>query len=165
MIKRAILINDTSNEQHIGCNAVIKNIISECKKNNIDIIQTFSRDNILALEKDKWYKKNIDLVIINGEGTFHHNPKLAEKLGPILPLFKPDSKIALINSAWLRMNKITGGNILKCSDMVAVREQISHSEVLEDYPQAIKVPDAIFLTQFQKAQIGYGDSVKHIYIG
>ncbi len=158
-MRKALLINDTSNEQHIGCNAVINNIKLECLKNGIEVVSTRDREDIYSLKHDKIYEKDIDLVIINGEGTFHHNQQLARKLVEILPFFK-DSKKVLINSTWFKMDTSLKFGLLEQMEIVSVRESISHSEIIQLYPEAIIVPDVIFLTEFKSNRFGYGDSVR-----
>lgn len=72
-MKKALIVNDTSYENHHGCELVIKNIHKLLEKNNIKVIAT----NPTGVDwfKNRKFIRSIykaDIVIINGEGTLHH---------------------------------------------------------------------------------------------
>ena len=160
-MKKAILINDTSDERHIGCDNVIKNIKYLCRKNNIEITTTFTRADINK-HSAKCFEsmKTCDIIIINGEGSLH------DKYGrkwfiKVLKLIPKNKKAVLINSVWHNMGKITELNKLS---LVSVRELNSYESLTKTHPKLKKVrivPDVLFYIQQmpKKLNIGYGDSV------
>lgn len=72
-MKRCLLINDTSFESHLGCQTV-SNEISQCLSilgvQVISVVPVFA--NWTNVPVDVWKKLNLDLVVLNGEGTIHH---------------------------------------------------------------------------------------------
>ena len=76
-MKKAVLINDTRTEGHHGCNLVIENIIYLLKNRNINIID-YSNCNSCWYQNKKFLNNfnKADLIIVNGEGTIHHNQKM-----------------------------------------------------------------------------------------
>jgi hypothetical protein len=132
--------------------SVIKNIKNECFKNNIDIVASIPRRKILNINNFDY-----DLVIINGEGSFHDNPNILTDLTHVLPKFK--CKKVFINASWFNIDKKRGKRLLDMMDLVTVREYLSYNEIKIIRPDAKLIPDVIFLTQFVKNDVGYGDSV------
>ena len=154
--RKAILINDTSNEQHIGCNAVIRNIKLLCKINGIEITKTFTRQDVnnrFCIQAIK----DCDIVIINGEGSLHDG--FGQRwLTLLLTMIPEGKKTVLINSVWHNMGKIEGINKLA---LISVRESNSYDSIKKDYPglHIYITPDVIFYTELPKElNIGYGDS-------
>lgn len=152
-MKKVVLINDTSNESHIGCDTVISNIKSLCSQRDIEIIKTFHRKS-LPID----FTKDMDLIIINGEGSCHDYYGRTW-LCPLLLSIPPNIKTVLINSVWNNMGQVEG--IEKLS-IIAFRESNSFNSFKKDYPniKAIIVPDVVFALELNQ-NIGCGDSVMH----
>ena len=168
-MKTAILINNTSQECHIGCYNVIKNIIRLCEKNKIQIINTFTRQDVVDGERFNTLNKfihNSDIIIINGEGSLHHHPRRNTSWFPIiLKVIPKNKKVVLINTIWQDMEKLNG-NIkhLDKLNLISVRESYSYKNLISLYPKKEKIiitPDILFATKIDNkmVKIGYGDSV------
>ncbi len=167
-MKKAILINDTSQECHLGCVQVINNIEKLCEANLINIFARYTRHHI-ADNVRRDLKENIkkaDIIIINGEGSLHHHPRRNTRWFPIFLKMIPDKKkTVLINTLWQDMGKL--GEDIKYLDklnLISVRESLSYKNLLSIYPYPDKVlliPDLIFATEIEEMKIGYGDSVHH----
>ena len=164
MIKSAIVINDTTWENHIGCESVIQSIKKHCKKRDIEVVHSYQRSDVIhkAQEiKDKMTK--VDMIFVNGEGSLHHSPQWFSDLLPILPHHQ---SCFLINTIWDKMffNDV---NLLNKFQLISVRESNSYDELLKTYSKPEKVsivPDLIFgLDTVNKRQTrnktGFGDSV------
>lgn len=167
-MKNVLLINDTSEECHIGSCNVIKNICYLCKQNNMRVSNTCTRHFITdqSPSKMKTALDSAEIVIINGEGSLHHHPRRNTKWFPkILDRIPKDKKIVLINSLWQRMDNLGKESIeifLDKIDLIAVRETYSYNDMIRLYPKTEKIiviPDIIFATEFLEAKVGYGDSV------
>lgn len=165
-MKNAILINDTSNECHIGSMQVIKNISKLCKDNSIDIVARYTRHNIIDNTKGdlKLDIQKSDFIIINGEGSLHHHPRRNTKWFPILMQMIPQNKkICLINALWQDMEELNQyKGCLDKLNFISVRESYSYRNLVAIYPKKDKIiitPDIIFATSFKEDVIGYGDSV------
>lgn len=162
----AILINDTSNESHLGSKAVINNIKRLCIKNNINLISTFTRKDII-----NWYIrleekiKQCELIIINGEGSLHHSPPFFDILVARKDKFK-EKKLVLINSIWQCMNNIESEKYFKKFSFISFRESLSLQDFKKKCPLITNVhiiPDIIFATDLKYKHIGFGDSVIEKY--
>ena len=164
MTKRAIIINDTTWENHIGCASVIMSIKQQCKKRQIDVVRTYQRSDIIhgyrAIQKSM---NKIDIILVNGEGSLHHSPQWFGDLLKILP----DNKACfLINTIWDKMF-FSDVNLLNKFKLISVRESSSYNELLKTYskPEKISiVPDLIFgldtvNKNLARNEHGFGDSV------
>lgn len=153
---KAILINDTSKEHHIGCDTVIANIKYLCKERDLEITQTFTRQDV-KLNSPKLIEAitRCDIVIINGEGSLH------DQYGRnfLIPLLKilPNKKAVLINSVWYNMGHIPEMSKLA---LISFRETRSQREFETNHSGITSrvVPDVIFDTEVEEI-VGYGDSV------
>jgi hypothetical protein len=159
-MKKAILINDTSNEHHMGCDTVISNIKYLCILNGIEIIDTFTRNH--TKNQHKRLENGIkacDIVIINGEGTLHDQYG-RNFLQPLLAKIPKGKKTVLINSVWHNMGMI---HQLEKLSLISLRETNSLLSFRKDHPTrsgVIITPDVIFYRQPKETEIiGYGDSV------
>lgn len=143
-MKSAALLNDTTREAgHIGCELTVRNILAACLATGITVSV---RDQGIKEDFDETaFVESIracDIVIVNGEGTLHHNAglgilkrcKLAKSVGK--PIF-------LVNAVW-QSNEFSKQN-LDLFDLVFVREPASHREISRDgRPDAKVVPDMVF---------------------
>lgn len=158
-MKKAILINDTATEKHIGSKTVVQNIKILCKQNNIEIIKYFRRTAVKdRLNTIKSAIDECDLIIVNGEGSLHHTPLWFVKLLEIIPDKKP---AVLINTLWQKMF-LKDINMLDKFNLISVREGYSYNELLKVYPKKEKIfltPDLVFYNGNNSSKIGYGDSV------
>ena len=168
-MRKAILINDTSQEYHIGCVNVINNIERLCKENNIQLIDKFTRHDISDRTRPGCLNKrinNCDIVIINGEGSLHHHPRRNTKWLPvILKMIPNNKKVVLINTLWQNMKDLKEDiNLLDKLNLISVRESNSYNDLISIYPKKEKIiitPDILFSTKIddKMLKIGYGDSV------
>lgn len=146
------LLNDTSREKgHLGCQTVINNINTLCRKNGMEIVfydkSLPSNDRSIEAYGDVLQK--CDAVIFNGEGSLHDGAainmfekcRLAKELG---------KKVFLINSVW--QNNTETNRYLNLFDLVTFRESLSYEEALPFCKEeAMVVPDLAF----------YGDRLLH----
>lgn len=156
-MSKAILFNDTSRENHVGCELVIRNIKTLCKMYNINLLGTFDRDSINSSNTQLASGiKNCDFILINGEGTLHHSPGVASRL-----LEFGNKPKVLINAVWEKMFFVDRALNNFC--YMSVRESMSHKELVKCAPkgQVCIVPDLIFYgTESIKIHdVGFGDSV------
>lgn len=71
---KVVIANDTSHEMHHGCSKVMGAIYRNIYKRDGTVIDSFSVG--LDWRKSEEFKKKLliaDVVIVNGEGTIHHN--------------------------------------------------------------------------------------------
>lgn len=160
-MRNAILINDTSNEHHIGSSLVVNLIEDLCLSKDIKIVQKLTRAQI---EKESYVKQmlnaeNIDFILVNGEGSLHRCPPFFYKLLKILPSGK---KNILLNSIWEKM-VLRNKEDLNKFQLISVRESKSYEEIKKIYKgELVITPDIVFHYKPKdniKIDICYGDSV------
>lgn len=105
---KAILFNDTSHNRHHGCQIVVKQIYAHAAAAGIQIVKAcpmrhdWRRDTRLQADIG-----NVDLCLINGEGTLHDDARAAQMLVELAP-FCRDRGVScfLINSVWQNNQKL-----------------------------------------------------------
>ena len=127
-----IILNDTSKYHH-GCKAVMRYIHTDLLTHNHEILQRVGA-NQENPEIDMDLYKESDAILVNGEGTMHHNfgattyfllPKLEEAQWD-------GKKTYLINSVWQEMTN-EYDEMLRNLDYLSVREVLSQRELKEKH--------------------------------
>jgi polysaccharide pyruvyl transferase WcaK-like protein len=93
-----------------------------------------------------------DLIIINGEGTIHHNSLNGDRLADAVEYFKNiGKKVAILNSVFEANNEVLYSKIGK-ADWIFVRETLSKIELDRYEIKSKVVPDLVFnqIDIFQK---------------
>ena len=72
---RVALFNDTSGNGHFGCTAVMSTILTQGAKRGFDFVFICPTGRDWRQYKDEILQKNIDLILVNGEGTIHHTDR------------------------------------------------------------------------------------------
>jgi polysaccharide pyruvyl transferase WcaK-like protein len=144
---RIALVNDTTLDLHHGCDTVVKNIERSLADQHANLIVRVPVNTKL---QDEVFS-NIDAIIVNGEGTLHHNQDRAVNL--ILDLYRVYKyrklPIYLIN-ATLDSNDATLYQYFGMFRKVYVRDTNSKLE-LDRYGYFSKVtPDMTFLSSYSK---------------
>lgn len=138
-LKTFLLLNDTARLEtyrHLGCNLVHRVIQSQMQERGFRLLQAVNQ----ATELDRSLAVP-DWVLINGEGSFHHNsPRIQELIGLALDYKKLGSRIALLNSIW-EENDASLAQPLSRFDLVAVRDGRSAGNLQRAGVVARCVPD------------------------
>lgn len=137
--KTFALLNHTAKLEtfrHLGCNHVFIAIQKGLEASGFRMLYWLN-----GSEDIKPNQPAPDWVVINGEGSFHHNSCRATELMQIaIDLKSRGSKIALINSLW-ENNDPEHGRPLRQFDLVAVRDSVSQRELHAIGIPAIITPD------------------------
>jgi len=157
MSRKAILLNDTSRENHIGCGLVIQNIKKLCREKGVELLDTFERKNIRPANARLLANIELcDFIIVNGEGSLHHSSGATSGL-----IEFGDKPKVLINAVWDKMFLV--GNILNSFSYISVRENRSYAEIIKSVSKekVHTVPDMIFYSTESVIvhKLGFGDSV------
>ena len=157
--KKAVLLNNTIGEKHVGCTLVINNLQKICEERGVTITKTYTRKDLLhpGLKKEI-DSSEVDLIIVNGEGTLHHSPQASSSL---LSIRSKKPKI-LVNAVWEKMYCCS--NFLNSFDFISVRESKSYAEICKsvDKSKVEVIPDLIFYDSKKlktSYSVGYSDSV------
>jgi len=156
-----IIVNDTSGENHTGCNAVMSSYDELCSAYHFNIVNKYTRKNIKNISFD-----NVDLVIINGEGSIHHNTHNAKFFPRLLDSLTCPA--VLINAVWDSVQCMTPEHYKIMNNQipfVAVRESLSAAS-LQTTPykgEIIVVPDLTFYKNitkynYKREKEGYSDA-------
>ncbi len=143
--KNVLLVNDTSNNHHHGCEIVMKNLENLLNKNNLKITKRVKNGinwlNEISILNNL---KNIDIVIVNGEGSIHHNQKIGLDMIKIAEYAKKYNKPAVLINCTYEGNSFDYRKYLNFFDIISVRENFSYEELKKINISSLIVPDLIF---------------------
>ena len=139
-----VVLNDTRSENHHGCSRVMNCIDHYLKSSCSTIIYSTVGIN---WQKSETLKRQIvaaDLVIVNGEGTIHHNSPAGLALIKVAPFAKKYGvKSYLINMTY-QENNPSYKKYLADFDSIFVRESYSKAELTDLGIASQIVPDLTF---------------------
>ncbi|WP_128891514.1 polysaccharide pyruvyl transferase family protein [Erythrobacter sp. HKB08] len=162
---RAVLLNDTRVDRHHGCTTVIETIDTLAAKNGIEIVaRAPAHANWREDDAVRSAIREADCIIVNGEGTIHHDRPAGKALLAAGPYAKERGKKAfLVNSTW-QENSAESLEMLRDFDIVTVRESASEAELVGHGFTPRRIPDlALYhapLAGEPREGIGYCDSVQ-----
>lgn len=163
---RAILFNDTRVDLHHGCAAVVGAIDDLCQKNGIEIVHRVPAHT-------DWRKSasvaeclmNVDLALVNGEGTIHHDRPAARILMEVgRTAAQYGVKSALINFGW-EENGDELHSMLGDFTLLASRDESAARGVRKRGIPCLHVPDLSLVTPCELGNlegrdgVGFTDSV------
>lgn len=147
MIKVAI-INDTRITSHYGCMLVMQNLLLQLERLSIEVVWTWpvSVDWRKSIGKIKGLPK-VDAIIVNGEGTIHHNEtrKYSQALIDFcsFSINTLNTPSYLIN-ATLHKNNKHAYESLKDYRSIYVRDKGSLKELVDNNNVGKYIPDLTF---------------------
>jgi polysaccharide pyruvyl transferase WcaK-like protein len=141
-LKSVVLLNDTSFENHHGCNIVIENIKRNLEKRDIKLLATnpIGKD----WKSNKTFLNSLNQangVIINAEGTIHDDSDYAYSLLEIVNY--TNRPCFLINMTY-QNNSDKFSKLVSKFSKVYVRESLSKKELEKDNIKSVIVPDMTF---------------------
>lgn len=129
MNRTAIVLNDTRRaSEHLGCLTVMSNLLRLCAEQGIHVARTI--EPVDAMNSAEFHKMLplSDLVLVNGEGTMHHDAQAALELLRAVKHAKQQGKsTALVNSVWQGNRALNSS--LELFDFIAVRDSRSQLEL------------------------------------
>ena len=136
---KVVIYNDTTNafnRTHFGCQLVMESMRDLLAGAGFNIIGTVPLNDCISGNVDHALLEEADLVIANGEGSYHHNRrpdfvKIAEKY-----------PTALINTVYEANDDDLGS-----FRYIAARESRSRDEIAKQVPCDL-VPDVIFSSKY-----------------
>lgn len=100
--KTAVLLNDTSVENHFGCDIVRLTLEIKLMQYGIKLTSAFAVDH--NWESPGWREKvnSVDIIIVNGEGTLHDDQPRAVRLLEWVETIRSNftKPLFLINATW-----------------------------------------------------------------
>ncbi|MFC3153101.1 polysaccharide pyruvyl transferase family protein [Litoribrevibacter euphylliae] len=158
---KVALINDTSLfSNHFGCQLVGQVYREQFKRTGLDL--TISLPKIFNIEDYKSKLDEVDLVVVNGEGSIHHgrNPHLLE--------VSKKYPSVLLNCVYQENPR---NDALKEFLHISARESYSALEIQQKNIKCSVVPDVIFASSFVRSfpkpnstkDLGITDNVRKEY--
>lgn len=165
-IKNVVLLNDTSFELHHGCKEVIHNLKQLLVNFSFKVIAAYPVG--CDWRKDKKIKEILDradLIIVNGEGSIHHQQLTGYTLAAIGPYAKKRNIPAVLLNTTYEANGEEIADLTRTFTKVFVRETRSKVELDKYGIPATVVPDLTFHSNFSTTHppvtselIGFTDS-------
>ena len=101
MIRQAILLGDTSGVGHHGSQTAIENLYCGLKRNDIIVQRSHNGKNWERNPRLRRQVKDCDVLIVNGEGTLHHDRPIARQLVAAAEFASGHSvPSVLVNTLW-----------------------------------------------------------------
>lgn len=149
-----MVFNDTVNELHHGCSRVMNNIYQLVNNYGYQIKSVYVNSDWTLSEKIKSDIIGAKLIIVNGEGTIHHNAFFAIKLLEVSKFAKfYRKKIFLINATIQEMTLPNVFSLLSNFDRIYVRESLSYEYLLSLGIESVVVPDMTFYSSVEDKKV------------
>lgn len=135
---KVAIYNDchTIRYNHFGCELVMETFTDQLKRVDCELVGTVKKDQIRNKHMVKSVLDKADLVIVNGEGSFHHNRR-----NDILDIAENWPSI-LVNTVF---EKNTTKGKLKSFKYISCRESFSSNECAKELGENVDtIPDIIF---------------------
>ena len=141
-MRNALVLNDTRGTGHVGCLMVMQELLRACHVSAIEVSESLKTRSHF-LNKMHCALTNYDLVIINGEGTMHHDQDaallIAEAAEQVSRLGIP---MVLINTVWQQNNILN--KMLPLLSLTCARESFSAKAIAKIGCDVRVVPDLVF---------------------
>ncbi len=149
---RAIVFNDTSYDEHHGCQVVMSQIFSLCAEAGIEIARACPIGHDWANDgKLKRDIRSADVCIVNGEGTMHHDAKQAMRYGQLARYCREQNvPCYLVNSVWQDNQRLA--EYAADFSGIYVRDGRSQAELAEIGVQSTVVPDLTLSQEPRESQ-------------
>jgi len=151
---RAIVLNDCSTQSHWGTRMVMNNLRIGAERIGIEIVRTYRRGF------DRWdamfdrVLERAELVLINGEGTCHHDaPDAARFFAGASRAHEKGVPVVLLNAVWQANPGLTSA--LRNIDLIYVRESASAADLERAGYHAVVVPDLSLAADLARVNDGF----------
>lgn len=130
------LINDTTPDRHIGCDAVMQTIRrAAAARGYLEVATHAAGSNITGADYPRLLSQS-ELILINGEGTLHDDSRGCKNIAHFAAVAKAAGKrVALINASYTDNSPTTTALLAGC-DILAFRNQTSADQFTAQQPSA-----------------------------
>ncbi|WP_186171480.1 polysaccharide pyruvyl transferase family protein [Vibrio chagasii] len=150
---KVFIVNDTVSEMHHGCSRVMNNLRKLINYSGGIVVGSSPVGlDWRRSEKIKQLMLDSDLVIVNGEGSIHHDSSAGVPLLDVGLFCKPYGvKTALVNALFQDMTLVRDEQ-LAAFDFISVRDSLSKNQI-EKYGVEVKLlPDLTFYSKSKNNQ-------------
>lgn len=160
----AVVVNDTRADRHHGCWRVMRTLLDQAREAGIEVIATAPAH--ADWRSDPAFLKGFDaarLVIVNGEGTIHHDRPAGERLLEVAAAANDRGvPAALINLSWQDNGPRLSGKLTGFA-LVSARERRSADAIIAAGADCRVVPDLSLFPEVAapsvRTGVGFTDSV------
>lgn len=143
--KTYFLINDTRYDNHHGCLAVIRNLHAAMHARGWQCAGSLPVSSSAGkLVRCLAELKAADLILVNGEGSLHHDSRNAMRLFDICELLASTHPVVLLNSVWQENNPEKWQPLVNQMHSVFVRDRLSQRELSKIVENVGYAPDLTF---------------------
>jgi hypothetical protein len=136
---RALILNDTRSGNHLGCIIVMQQLEALCREAGIEVAAMLRLGRHFQAEVEQALP-GCDVVIINGEGTMHHDAPGAMAIARAGRFAAERGvPVALLNTVW-QGNHAANALLAHCR-WISARESVSQQAIAEAGHPARVVPD------------------------
>lgn len=135
-----VILNDTSFQNHFGCELVMKTFKEQLSRLGYKIIQTVPTGVV-----NFSIPKQTDMVIVNGEGTIHHGA--GSHLIYTVDKY-PEIPFVLLNAVW---QENPDYKCLHKFKYISVRESFSFNDIQKNIKKVEIIPDIMFASQYAQS--------------
>jgi hypothetical protein len=147
---RVLLLNDTRSENHVGCRLVVGNTLRQCDRAGLEVVGSVPHSATDDERQARVRAEQYDILLINGEGTMHHDqPKALALGGAAVAASRLGKCVVLFNTVWQANHRLN--HYLAHFDLVFCRESLSWRELAAAGRRSHIVPDMVFATEFTSA--------------
>lgn len=149
--KRAILLNDTSGNNHWGCELTIRVLRENLARRGINLVVGIPIRTEWNTARFREAIRGADIVIVNGEGSLHGSRDFAKEMLRVVEMREKHQSFFLINSVYGK-NDAEMASLVRRYDKVWVRESRSLSALAAFGLSASITPDLLFWMNGQKRE-------------
>ena len=157
MPRRVLLVNDTSFLPHHGCQGVMHQIETALAERKLSVSQRWPV-HADWFARPQWRQEiaEADLVLVNGEGTLHHDAPAPRRIGRVAREAKAAGvPCSLINSVYDAVPADVAAHVAAFGYR-SVRESRSHTAAAADGLSADVTPDLLLLEERRECPSGGG---------
>jgi hypothetical protein len=160
----AVVVNDTRADRHHGCRRVMRTLFDQAREAGIEVIATAPAH--ADWRSDAAFLKGFDaarLVIVNGEGSIHHDRLAGERLLEVAAAAHDRGvPAALINLSWQDNSPRLSARLAGFA-LISARERRSAEAIIAAGAACRVVPDLSLFPEVAappvRAGVGFTDSV------
>lgn len=143
--KTYFLVNDTRYDNHHGCLTVVRNLHAAMQARGWRCTGSLPvSSSVTGLARRRNELKGADLILVNGEGSLHHDSRNAKRLLAICERLVSSHPVVLLNSIWQENDPEKWHSLINRLHLVFVRDRRSQQELSKIVGSVNYAPDLTF---------------------
>ena len=145
MNRTYFLVNDTRYHNHHGCLTVVRNLHLGMQRRGWNCVGSLPVSaSVRQLGRYRRQLREAQLVVVNGEGTLHHDRRGARRLLEVCEALQATHPVVLLNALWQDNDATRWQPVLDRFKAVAARDQRSQAQLRALGVDAHYAPDLTF---------------------